>query len=307
MKKIFLLLQVLCFSLSLPSISLSQEPIALLLVTKGLVEHSNDGIKWNKVTGSKFIYEGDHVKTGKNSKCSLINQKNFSCKLMEANSEIVAQNENIQTVSGSISKLNNDSNNLIKGMQHKYAKMKEYSAVSRSVNRKMRVKLFTVEKLTLSNDYPDIVWENIGSEFSYTLIIDNKKFSIPASENEIVRFQIPAMEPGEYNYSVNVFRKGKKVFSSKKKNLLRWQSLDEMKDCRKDLNSITAMGDKGFLKGNYFDNKGLKVAAMDSYKDFFNNNPDNNEMRPFLIKVYHDLKLKELRKSLDLLYQNNRL
>jgi hypothetical protein len=55
--------------------------------------------------------------------------------------------------------------------------------------------------------------------------------------------------------------------------------------------------ENGFLLGNFLEEKGLIVAAMDYYRHFFERNPEENQMRPFLIKVYSDLRLSQLKKA----------
>ena len=42
---------------------------------------------------------------------------------------------------------------------------------------------------------------------------------------------------------------------------------------------------------------GLLVPVMDLYRDFFQAYPAENEMRPLLIKAYHDLKLMDLKEK----------
>ena len=46
----------------------------------------------------------------------------------------------------------------------------------------------------------------------------------------------------------------------------------------------------------------MYVAAMDAYRDYFSENPDDNDMRPLLIQSYNDLKLTNLKQSEARLY-----
>jgi len=46
----------------------------------------------------------------------------------------------------------------------------------------------------------------------------------------------------------------------------------------------------------------MYVAAMDAYREYFQQNPDDNDMRPLLIQSYQDLKLSNLRESEARLY-----
>ena len=220
MKNLFLLI----FIIGIYSLAFGNGPIALLIVTSGDIEYRKNGAEWKKSTGTNFIYEGDYVKTLNNGKCLIINQKNISYLLVNENSEIFLKNGILQKVRGTFSELNDVKKNLVTTIYNKYKLIEEYSSVSRSIIPKKRIKLFTVENLTISDDYPCIVWENIGSEFSFQLNIENRVFNLPASENEIIRYCLPKMKPGEYEYSVCVFRKGKRVYKPEKKNKLKWQS-----------------------------------------------------------------------------------
>ena len=46
----------------------------------------------------------------------------------------------------------------------------------------------------------------------------------------------------------------------------------------------------------------MYVAAMDAYREYFQQNPDDNDMLPLLIQSYQGLKLSNLRESEARLY-----
>jgi hypothetical protein len=46
----------------------------------------------------------------------------------------------------------------------------------------------------------------------------------------------------------------------------------------------------------------MYVAAMDAYREYFQQNPEDNDMRPLLIQSYQVLKLSNLRESEARLY-----
>lgn len=62
------------------------------------------------------------------------------------------------------------------------------------------------------------------------------------------------------------------------------------------------MGDDVFVRTDLLEQEGLHVAVMDSYREYFLENPDDNDMRPLLIQAYSDLKLTNLKDNEARLY-----
>ena len=89
------------------------------------------------------------------------------------------------------------------------------------------------------------------------------------------------------------------VYIPRKESKFRVMTAAEEKEITKVLEQI---GDDIFLETNILEENGLYVAAMDAYRDYFQENPDDNDMRPLLIQSYQDLKLSNLRESEARLY-----
>ena len=60
--------------------------------------------------------------------------------------------------------------------------------------------------------------------------------------------------------------------------------------------------DDAFLSSDLLEAQNMFVAAMDSYRSHFSENPDDNDMRPLLIQSYQGLKLSNLRENEARLY-----
>ncbi|MFT7220518.1 MAG: hypothetical protein ACI8Z1_002135, partial [Candidatus Azotimanducaceae bacterium] len=73
-------------------------------------------------------------------------------------------------------------------------------------------------------------------------------------------------------------------------------------DEKKIVKTLDAIGDDIFLETNFLEENGMYVAAMDTYRAYFQENPDDNDMRPLLIQSYQELKLSNLRESEARLY-----
>jgi len=269
-------------------------PLYLLYQTKGQVQFSRDGKNFRSVTNSKFIFNNYQIKTGKNSTCKLLDQSNHSIQMLLENTHIIISNKTIQSISGKFIP-EGDAQGILDDIQQKFVKALRYTVVRRSVSRSQSTsfELNTVKKIKLCKQYPDIVWQHVEPGCHYRLIIDQNQFEVSEIKaSNLIRFSVPELSPGVHEYMVLVIKDGKIVFQPDKKRTLYWLSDKEQQDIIKGKQFIETIDpDNGFLFGNYMEEKGLIVAAMDEYRSFFENNPDENEMRPFLIKVYSDLKL----------------
>lgn len=280
--------------LTTPALALPNEPVAMLLNAQGKVEYSSDSKNWKEVSRNKFLFQNERVRTGDDSTCKLIDQKTDAVISLKPNSEIEISAGNIKAYSGEIAQEDSPVN-FMGILQRKFAKVQKYAVVLRSASKKKH-RFNIANEIVLSQDYPELVWESLGTEYEYRLIVDGKVFDVPATDKKIVRFKLPVMKAGEFSYTVQALKNGVVIYTPKKMKNLRWmpdaeqKALIEGKRCIQKIDPCNR-----FLLANYFDEMGLKVAAMDEYQKFFEENPDENDMRPFLIKVYNDLKLKAMK------------
>ena len=276
-----------------------EKPVTMLFQAKGMVEYSKDGKKWKKVRRNKFLFEGYLVKTGENGSCKLLNQKTNKTKLLAENSEIEILSNGAKATKGSLTEVSSFGN-LLGDLTRKYdeAQRAKYTVVRRAVNKPERIKLSTARSITLCKKYPDLVWENIGPEYSYRLEINDNAYEISSSKEKLVRFSIKNLKPGSHRYCVHVLKDNKIIYSpnKRKRTIVNW--LEDDKQIQQGIEAIVKIdSENGFLIGNFLEEQGLFVAAMDEYRKFFNENPQENEMRPFLIKIYNDLKLTSLKQE----------
>jgi hypothetical protein len=84
-----------------------------------------------------------------------------------------------------------------------------------------------------------------------------------------------------------------------------WLSAAEDKALSESIGKIRAINAKDdFSVANLLDEKGVTVGAMDLYRKYFDENKDDNEMRPLLIRAYNELKLVDLKQKEALLYND---
>jgi hypothetical protein len=281
-----------------------EPPVAKLVQIEGAVEFSRNGDNWRPVTRTKYLFSWYQIKTGADGGGKLINQLNGMSQDLGPNSEIVVQEESIALTSGSLSEPKAESASVFEGLSNKFAKAQRYTTVRRSVDKGEEKscdnKVRTIKNVTLSPSHPDLVWRNACPEYSYKLVINGDSIDIPAqSTSEMIRYAVADMKPGEYTYRVEVLDKDGTVYIPRSDSTFTWVDAKAEKAIMKQLESA---GDDAFIKSNILESKDMYVAAMDSYREYFLENPDDNDMRPLLIQSYQDLKLSNLRESEARLY-----
>jgi len=280
------------------------EPVVLLIKPEGNVLYKNKDNKWKKINRTKFLFQGYEVKTGINGNCILINYENNQQSQMIENTTIKIIDSGIAIVKGDLKDKSNGEG-IISNLKKKYMHVQQYAVVMRSANTVRNVKLLTAQNVVISKSFPYLVWENIGPIYSYCININDKKYDILGTERDMIRFKVPLLEPGEYQYFVEVKYKDKIIYKPRKKCTLTWLSDEENNEISKKIESIKKINKDLFLIANLLDDLNLYVPAMDNYHKYFQDNQLANDMRPFLIKVYSELKMKNLKKRLSQLYQSH--
>ncbi|MEK9823479.1 MAG: hypothetical protein VW840_15025, partial [Gammaproteobacteria bacterium] len=194
---------------------------------------------------------------------------------------------------------------LFQSLMNKFAKAQRYTTVRRSVNKGDEPlcdsKVRTIRDVTVSQAHADLVWRNACPEFSYRLIInDSDPIEVPAqSTSEMIRYNVADAGVGEHTYHVEVLDKDGTIYIPRKQSKFTVMPAEEEEEV---MNLLEQVGDDIFLETNILEEKGMYVAAMDAYREYFQQNPDDNDMRPLLIQSYQDLKLSNLRESEARLY-----
>ena len=296
----------LCASLLLGmsvSVVAKEPPVAKLVQVVGSVEYSRNGTDWRKVRRTKYLFAGYHIKTGGDSSGRLINQKTGMVQTLGAKSQIEVGPDKIELVAGSLSEPKAQSGSIFQGLSNKFAKAQRYTTVRRSVTQEdvgCNPKVRTIRKVTLSSEHPNLVWRNACPEYSYRLVIDDKSIDVPAqSTAEMIRHQVLDVKPGDHAYRVEVLDVDGVVYIPKKDSMFSVMSKSEEKKLRSQTKSVA---DDVFMLTDVLEANGMFVAAMDAYRGYFQENPDDNDMRPLLIKSYNDLKLSNLKDSEARLY-----
>ncbi len=286
------------------TVAAKEPPVAKLVQVNGNVEYSRNGTTWRRIRRTKYLFAGYQIRTGDKSSGKLINQSSGKSQDLGSNSLIKVGDTSINLVSGNLSKPKQESGSIFEGLANKFAKVQRYTTVRRSAgttnSNSCDSKVRTIKSLSLSSEHPDLVWRNACPEHSYRLIIDGESIEIPAeSTSEMIRYTVSGVEPGEHTYRVEVLDKDGTVYIPRKDSTFTWIS---KKDERAIMSKLKKAGDDVFVATDLLEANNMTVAAMDAYREYFQENPDDNDMRPLLIGSYNDLKLSNLKDSEARLY-----
>ncbi len=309
MKKNAILSMLLWAGLVLGTIAVNQasaqDPIVMLIQAQGKVLYSTDQKKWKTINRNKFLYEGWGVKTTQNATCKLLHQDSNKMEILAQNTQVAIRSSGTQVIFGSVSQ-HESSSSLPGQLKRKLAKAQKYTKVDRGDRSANRLELRVADKIRLNSQFPDLAWENAGQEYSYRLIVGDQIYEVPGSDKPVIRFQLPEMAPGKYDYMVQVLYQGEVYHTPDKGGVLVWMSNEQKTTLDEKIRQIQNVdGNNGYLMGNLFDDEKIKVAAMDQYMTFLKKHPDANEVRPFLVKVLHELGLGKMRQKEALLFREN--
>jgi hypothetical protein len=280
-----------------------KDPVAVIFQVKGKVEYTKNGKKWKKVRRNKFLFAGYQIRTGPKGSGKITIQKTGKNQELGPNSEIKITAKEAVAVKGSLSNAKK-SNKMLAGLMKRFNKSQSYTTVRRSVDKKS-IKIDVARRVTLSDDHPEIVWENPGKEYSYKLTVGKKTYKIAAAEGDYIRAKIEPFT-GAQKYSVSILKGEKELFTIKnyksrgKKKDLTMNFLEgaNKSDYQKSVAAIEEnYGKNSFMLGSYLEKEQMWVAAMDLYAAYLKENPDEIEMTPYLFRVYKKLKLKKIYKK----------
>ncbi|MGE0083610.1 MAG: hypothetical protein AB7S75_04250 [Desulfococcaceae bacterium] len=274
----------------------AENPLAMIIDAKGDVAYSPDGQTWKPVNRNKFLFEGWHVKTGADSVCKLLKHRTDTIEVLTAGTEIETTAGLTKVLQGNISDTR-PARSFSAFLKRRFASIQKYT-VTRSEKSGRDIRLKTARNITLSEDYPDLVWDSPGPEYTYQLFVGDKMFNVPGTEKDMVRFRVPRPSPGEIPYCVNVLYKDEVLYAPEDRNTLKWLSDEEKKTFHQELARMLEIApDNRFLLGVFMEDNGFRVVAMDYYRDFLSENPDAAEVRPFLLRVLGDLNLENMKKA----------
>lgn len=277
-------------------------PVARVMDIQGNVEFSRDGERWEPVTRTKYLFDGHHVRSGRDAQARVINQGSGEVRQLGASTTIKVQEGDLEVVAGRNFGVEQRSRGgFLHALRNKFATTQRYTTVRRSVRSEDdQPQVDTARNISVAASWPELVWSNAGPEYAYRLHVGEQTFDIPpASTSEMIRFRLPELSAGEHAYKLEVLLDGETVYAPRRESTLTWLAGDDLAKIETELAEMKddPVRNDPFLIADFFEGHGLLVPALDTYRGFFSEFPEENDMRPFLIKAYHDLRLLDLREK----------
>ncbi len=277
-------------------------PVARVTEVQGRIEFSRDGERWESVTRTKYLFPDQFIRSGSDGSATVVNQSSGEVNELGAGTTIRVADGDLEVVSGrNFGVQQRASGGFWQAMRNKFATTQRYTTVRRSVrSADEQPQVDTARNIALGSQWPELVWSNAGPEYAYRLHIGDQTFDIaPSSTSEMIRFRVPHLPSGEHTYAVDVILDGETVYSPRRRSTLNWLDDEQTAAIKSELAAMRAdlVRNDPFLIADYLEEHDLLVAALDLYREFFQSYPEENDMRPFLIKAYHDLRLLDLREK----------
>lgn len=298
MKKVIFLVG-LCFLFGNYLSAASKDPVAVLFQVNGKVEYTKKGRKWRKIRHSKFLFAGYQIRTGTKGSAKITIQKTGKNLKLGPSSHFDVTKGGLRARKGKLIS-RESSSKLATGLMKRFTKSQTYTTVRRSVENQDRSAIDTARRVVISSDHPYLVWENPGEKYSYTLKIGDSTQQIPATSDMVVRARVNRFA-GTQPLHIDVLENGRVIASLQpyrsrgelKDHTLTWIDGSRKRAIQSEIEDIkTVYGDNAFMMGSLFEKQEMWVAAMDQYKKYLDENPDEIEMTPYLFRVYKKLKLE---------------
>ncbi|MBU2512219.1 hypothetical protein KJ966_12845 [bacterium] len=278
-----------------------KDPVAVLFQVKGDVDYSKDGKKWKKVRRNKFLFSGYQIRSAEDGSGKITIKPTGENVMLAPNSILEVTDNGLKAVQGDFSTVES-SNKLVSGLIKKFSKSQSYTTVRRSAQTQNAVELDAVRSVVISDSHPYLVWDNLDKAYSYKLYLGGELYDVPETENAVVRVKLNPFE-GTKTFKIEAYKGGElitKLDQFKSRGELKDYTVSWLESAKKqELDQITTglveeYGEDTFILGTYFEKEDMWVAAMDHYKSYLTNNPDDIEMTPYLFRVYKKLKLENI-------------
>jgi hypothetical protein len=299
MKKLILSL-IVCLMATATLFAQQTDPVAVLFQVKGKVEYTKDGQNWMRVRRSKFLFSDYQVRSGPDGSGKVTIKESGENFDLVPNSLVNVTKDGLVADKGAVV-AGEDSGRLVSGLMQRFSKSQSYTTVRRS-HSQPDIKIDAVRSISLTDRYPDIVWENLGDEYSYQVSVGDENYHVPATKDDYVRLtvkpftgeavlKITAMKNGNPVVSLQPFRsRGQEAFHT-----VKWLCDSEKEEIDKTISELQASyGEDSFMLGSYFEKQDMWVASMDQYRRYLSEYPDEIEMTPYLFRVYQRLRLDNL-------------
>ncbi|MGK5094681.1 hypothetical protein WDW89_22055 [Deltaproteobacteria bacterium TL4] len=262
--------------------------LGFMFGSKGKVEYSYQETQWKNAPRKKFINKTLFLKTSDNAEVKVWYYQNKRVYVLKAQSSMKVTPKEVRKLSGNVEQFLLDKPQFL-GINQTYLSAKQFILK----NKNKIQPSFDVIDLVLSNDYSEVIWPNIGEEYDYKVYVGTKTYEVPSDEKEFSRLTLIPLPGQSTKYRISAFEKSEMIYETQVHNI-RWLSTSEEKAFHKSLQMLHQLDSDDILSALYLESLGLKVGAMDIYRQFLKKNPNENDIRSILIPLYAQLNLTHL-------------
>jgi len=302
--KNFIVFVVLTYIFVGTSFAGKKDPIGMIFGVEGKVEYNKTPYdnKWRKVRRNKFIFEGYQIRTDIKSSAKIALKKTGETFVVKEDSIINVTKSGLTTINGSIKQFENQ-NKLLGGLMKRFKKSQSYTTVRRSAE-KSGISIDAVRNVVISSESPIIMWESVGIDYRYELEVGYNTYLIPP-DTGIIEAVIDTFS-GKRKFNIKVFKGDKFIMETgkyrsrgrMKERFIKILSRSEQRNIRNAIEAINDnFGDNSFMLGSFYERKKMWFAALEQYKSYLNENPEELEMEPYVFALYKKLKFKKTYKD----------
>jgi hypothetical protein len=274
-----------------------KDPVAVLFQVKGDVEYTKNGQVWKKIRRNKFLFAGYQIRSLGDGSGKLTIKTTGVNMMLGPNTVLEVTDTDLNVKKGDLSE-SEQSNQLVSGLVKKFSKSQSYTTVRRSASTN---EFDAVRSVVVSDEHPYLVWDNLDQAYSYKLKVGEDVYQIAATKDGIIRAKIKPFS-GTKDFTIMALKDNKAVaeiqpYKSRgetKDHTVSWLEKAQQEELNQVISGLTEeYGEDTFILGTYYEKMDMWVAAMDQYKKYLQENPDDVEMTPYLFRVYKKLKLEE--------------
>ncbi|MBQ14238.1 MAG: hypothetical protein QGG67_10560 [Gammaproteobacteria bacterium] len=276
--------------------------VARIIPNEGLVEYRNLNGDWAIISDTMYLVNGNAIRTSSASSATIeITGETYSSRLDE-NSEIEVSDNLVHLTEGEFVNSRIVAANIMSRILDKLNAALSFVTVRRQGPCDPVVR--TASNLSLSSDYPDLVWQNACANLLYRLTIDEEIYDIPnIGDEEIVRFSVTDIALGSHNYRVEIVEEDNVIYSPRSDSSFDWIDENSAVEMR---NEIARFDSDSLAQSDYLEESGFLVEAMYKYRDYIESHSEQNYLRPLLIRAYAELGLYSLQSQEARLYNSLR-
>jgi hypothetical protein len=281
----------------------TKDPVAVLFQAKGNVEYTKNGVKWKKVRRNKFLFSGYQIRSGETGSGVITNRISGEDSLLQPNTTFVVTEKGLKVKDGKLVE-SKTSNALMAGLIKRFSRSQSYTTVRRSADQRSNG-FDIVRHLIVTDDYPYLIWENLDQKYRYELTVGSDFYSIDPTKELVVRVKIKPFKDTK-QIRLKAFQGSKEITQLQpykkqgdlKNHTIHWMTESEKRLFDDSIRTIqNKYPDNAFMLGSFFEKEQMWSAAMDQYKIYLEENPDEIEMTPYLFRVYKKLKFKNIYKD----------